>query len=54
MASCSSLASVSDPCAVLRKAPEMKSETRVAIFKDRPFSDWVIMVDKDGKSRGCW
>lgn len=32
----------------------MKSETRTAIFADRPVAQWVASVNADGKQAGCW
>lgn len=54
VAACQTKGSVNDVCKILRKPPEFQSETRTAIFKDRPVNVWIASVDMDGKARGCW
>ncbi|QIW87400.1 hypothetical protein Ab1vBOLIVR2_gp97c [Agrobacterium phage OLIVR2] len=52
--SCQSLGSVSNPCSILRKPPTLQSETKTAVFKDKPFLHWFAKVNEDGKARKCW
>ncbi|QIW87293.1 hypothetical protein KNU98_gp011 [Agrobacterium phage OLIVR1] len=54
MVSCQSLGSVSNPCSILRKPPTLQSETKTAVFKDKPFLHWFAKVNEDGKARKCW
>lgn len=53
MVGCQTAANVND-CKAHRKPPEMQTETRRAVFKDKPFLDWFLAVNMDGKARGCW
>ena len=53
LAGCSTTVAVNS-CDVLRKPPAMKSETRTAIFADRPVAQWVASIDADGRKARCW
>lgn len=53
MVGCQTAANVND-CRAHRKPPDMKPETRSAIFKDKPVLTWMVAVNMDGQARGCW
>ena len=54
VANCQRTTNVSDICSILRKPPEMQTETRQAIYKDRPVNIWIASIELDGRTRRCW
>ena len=53
LAACSQTVAVNS-CDILRKPPAMQSETRAAVFADKPVAHWVAAIDADGKKARCW